>query len=127
MTPSKLIMVSEPKLAFRYGQAAEHPRDGLFLFGPIDDRQHPPQLRYGIIGPAMAVGRFKAWAERARGPLPPADTTKAHHTAWPGFEATFRCQWPVEAMAEILVSREALSEAIHISDRHEAIYRAVSL
>src|ERR1700722_6448099 len=127
MNASKLIRVAEPLLAFRYGQTAEHPRDGLFLFGPIDDRQHPPQLRVGIIGPAMAVARFKAWADRARGPLPPADASKAHHTAWPGFEAAFRCEWPGEAMAEIPVSDDALTKAIHIGDRHEAIYRAVSL
>jgi hypothetical protein len=127
VTATKLIRVAEPQLAFRYGQTAEHPRDGLFLFGPIDDRQHPPQLRYGIIGPALAVARFKAWAERARGPLPPADAGKAHHTAWPGFDAAFRCEWPGEPMAEIVVSSQALSDAIHIGDRHEAIYRTVSL
>jgi hypothetical protein len=127
MTASKLIRIAEPLLAFRYGQTAEHPRDGLFLFGPLDDKQHPRQLRCGIIGPAMAIARFKAWADRARGPLPPADINKAHHTAWPGFEAAFRCEWPVEALAEIPVSNEALTKAIHIGDRHEAIYRAVDL
>ncbi len=127
MTASKLIRIAEPLLAFRYGQTAEHPRDGLFLFGPPDDKQHPRQLRYGIIGPAMAIARFKAWADRARGPLPPADATRAHHTAWPGFEAAFRCEWPSEPLAEIPVSGKALTEAIHIGDRHEAIYRAVDL
>lgn len=127
MTASKLIRIAEPLLAFRYGQTAEHPRDGLFLFGPIEDRQHPPQLRFGIIGPAMAIAHFKAWAARARGPLPPADLNKAHHTAWPGFEAAFRCEWPDEAMAEIPVSGDALTTAIHIGDRHEAIYRTVDL
>jgi hypothetical protein len=127
MTASKLIFIREPLLSFRYGQTAEHPRDGLFLFGPIDDKQHPPQLRCGIIGPALALGRFKAWAQRARGPIPPADAKKAHHTAWPGFEAAFRCEWPAEALAEIPVSAEALTRAIYIGDRHEAIYRAVDL
>lgn len=127
MSPIKLIRIEEPDLAFRYEQTAQHPRDGLFLFGPMDDRQHPLQLRYGIIGPAMAIARFKAWAERARGPLPPKDACKAHHTAWPGFEAAFRCAWPEEAVAEIPVSGDALAKAIRIGDRHEAIYRAVAL
>ena len=127
MSPIKLIRIEEPDLAFRYEQTAQHPRDGLFLFGPMDDRQHPLQLRYGIIGPAMAIARFKAWAERARGPLPPKDASKAHHTAWPGFEAAFRCAWPEEAVAEIPVSGDALAKAIRIGDRHEAIYRAVAL
>jgi hypothetical protein len=127
MTATKLIRVPEPLLAFRYGQKAEHPRDGLFLFGPLDDKQHPPQLRYGIIGPAMAVARFKTWAAQARGPLPPLDASKAHHTAWPGFEAAFRCEWPNEPIAEVLVSGDALTNAIHIGDRHEAIYRTVEL
>ena len=127
MTALKLIRVPEPLLSFRYGQEAEHPRDGLFLFGPLEDKAHPPQLRYGIIGPVMAIARFKAWALRAKGFLPPADAKKAHHTAWPGFEAAFRCDWPDEPMAEILVSSKAIDDAIHIGDRHEAIFRTVSL
>ncbi len=127
MTALKLIQIPEPLLSFRYGQEAEHPRDGLFLFGPLEDKAHPPQLRYGIIGPVMAIARFKAWALRAKGPLPPADAKKAHHTAWPGFEAAFRCDWPDEPMAEVLVSSKAVDDAIHIGDRHEAIFRTVSL
>lgn len=127
MTALKLIRVPEPLLSFRYGQEAEHPRDGLFLFGPLEDKAHPPQLRYGIIGPVMAIARFKAWALRAKGFLPPVDAKKAHHTAWPGFEAAFRCDWPDEPMAEILVSGAAIDDAIHIGDRHEAIFRTVSL
>ncbi len=47
MTALKLIRVPEPLLSFRYSQEAEHPRDGLFLFGPLEDKAHPPQLVTG--------------------------------------------------------------------------------
>lgn len=127
MNHGQLIRVEEPGLSFRHGQTAEHPRDGIFLFGPLDDRSHPTQLRAGIIGHPAGIARFKAWADMVRGPLPPKDGTKAHHTAWPGFEAAFRCEWPTKAMAEIPVDLDALLQAIRIGDRHEAIYRAVAL
>ena len=58
MNATVLISVGEPRLAFRYGQQLEHPKDGLFLFGPLDDRAHPAQLRFGVIGTPSGVARF---------------------------------------------------------------------
>lgn len=34
MSDWRLVHISEPALAFGFGQTAEHPKDGLFLFGP---------------------------------------------------------------------------------------------
>ena len=46
MTDSMLHHIEEPRLAFRYGQELEHPKDGLFLFGPLDDRANPAETAY---------------------------------------------------------------------------------
>jgi hypothetical protein len=88
------------------------------LFFPGDDRQSPPQLRYGIIGPAMVTARFKVWDIRAK-TLPPGDPSTTHHTAYPALEAAFRGEWPDEAMTTILIDDDALTKALHIADRHE--------
>src|SRR5687767_15793921 len=58
----RLIQVPEPTLEFRFGQAAQYPRDGLYLFGPVDATNEPRQVRYGLIGTPDSLRRFKEWA-----------------------------------------------------------------
>lgn len=41
----KLIHLPEPTLAFGHGQTLEHPKDGLFLFGPLEEKS---QQRYEL-------------------------------------------------------------------------------
>lgn len=127
MNMPNLLLVPEPRLAFCYGQQLEHPKDGLFLFGPLDDRAHPAQLRFGLIGTPECIARFHRWSARIRGAIPSPDPTKAHLFGWPGFEAAFRCKWPEEPIAELIVDSEKLSKTIRIEDRTEAIYKAVEL
>ena len=50
MTDSLLQHIEEPRLGFRYSQKLEHPKDGLFLFGPLDERANPAEMRIGVIG-----------------------------------------------------------------------------
>lgn len=127
MTRPALLPVPEPRLTFCYGQELEHPKDGLFLFGPLDDRAHPVQLRFGVIGTRECIERFHRWSVRIRGSIPSPDPAKAHLFDWPGFEAAFRCEWPEKPIAELTVDSEKLSETIRIEDRTEAIYKAVEL
>ena len=44
-----LIRLEEPPLLFKYGQSVEDPRDGLTLFGPLDEGR-PYGVRAGVIG-----------------------------------------------------------------------------
>jgi hypothetical protein len=127
MNAPVLIPVGEPRLAFRYDQQLEHPKDGLFLFGPLDDRAHPAQLRFGVIGTPSGLARFARWSSRIRGFIPSPNPDKAHMFAWPGFEAAFRCKWPEKPIAELSVDADTLSRTIRIADRTEAIYKAVEL
>ena len=59
--------IPEPKLEFAYGQKAEYPRDGLFLFGPCDAEKRPSKTRFGVIGTPEGVKRFAQWSEKMRG------------------------------------------------------------
>lgn len=127
MNVPSLIPVAEPRLAFHYGQELEHPKDGLFLFGPLDDRAHPAQLRFGVIGTPDCIARFYRWSARIQSSIPSPDPSKAHLFGWPGFEAAFRCKWPDTPVAELSVDAEKLSTTIRIEDRTEAIYKVVEL
>lgn len=123
----RLLRLPEPLLRFGHGQVADHPKDGLFLFGPFTDASHPRQLRLGVIGTADGLPRFERWASRMRGYIPAPQDARAHFMAWPGFEAAFACEWPAQPLARLSVDRQTLMDAMHVADRHEAVYRAVEL
>src|SRR5438876_241059 len=64
MSKPRLIHVPEPQLEFRFGQTVDYPRDGLYLFGPVDAAREPRQVRYGVIGTPTSLRRFKEWASQ---------------------------------------------------------------
>jgi hypothetical protein len=55
----ELLKLDEPRLLFQYGQAMEDPRDGLNLFGPLDEGK-PHGIRGGVIGTAAGIAKFTA-------------------------------------------------------------------
>ena len=127
MINSRLQHIEEPRLGFGYGQELEYPKDGLFLFGPLDDKANPAEMRIGIIGTSDGLNCFREWAESIRRYIPPKDPNKSHHASWPGFQAAFGTRWPKEPLVQLTVSKDAIHDAIRITDRHEAIYKTVAL
>jgi hypothetical protein len=53
-----LIYIPEPRLLFRHGQAMEDPRDGLTLFGPLDESK-PYGIKAGVIGTETGIKCFE--------------------------------------------------------------------
>ena len=127
MAALKLMHLPEPLLGFGYQQRLEHPKDGLFLFGPLADEVHPAEMRVGVIGTDCGIERFRTWAKRIRGHIPSINSEAAHHASWPGFEAVFDTKWPERPITEIKVDGVALADAIRIENRHEAISKAVGI
>lgn len=127
MSAGTLVHLSEPLLGFGSGQQMEHPKDGLFLFGPLADNANPAEMRIGIIGTTAGIACFHEWTKRIRGYIPSANADAAHHASWPGFQAAFGTKWPEKALVELTVDEAELAKAIRIENRHEAIYKAVSL
>lgn len=132
--PLPLVHIPEPKLSFNYGQQMEYPRDGLFLYGPVDRADGPDRIRYGVIGTKAGVARLKRWAAEIGGFIrPPAPKSEGrrvapHHVPYPGFSQAFGASWndtPAEVIDEI--DPKKLSEALRIANRHEAIKDAVSM
>ncbi|MCC6611667.1 MAG: hypothetical protein IT515_18595 [Burkholderiales bacterium] len=128
----QLIHVAEPQLEFRYGQKVEHPRDGLYLFGPVDAATAPRAVRYGVIGTPEALRRFKEWASRVSSYIdvpPPGRMSKdieAHHVAFPGFSETFYASWsPSPARTITEIDEADLRRRMNIANRNEAVKAAV--
>src|SRR5437870_761648 len=61
-----VIYLREPALEFAFGQKLEYPRDGLFLFGPVDSKKNFSETRYGVIGTSNGVDRFRRWSATLR-------------------------------------------------------------
>jgi hypothetical protein len=131
-SPLSLMHIDEPLLEFRYDQKLAYPRDGLFLYGPVDGGRSA--IRYGVIGTSQGVERFARWAETikrylaAPSPRPGARAVEPQHIPFPGFASAFNTYWPDKPTKVIQsIDAAAVSRALHIGNRNEAIKTAVDL
>jgi hypothetical protein len=128
MSDWRLIHVPEPALAFGFGQTAEHPKDGLFLFGPPASNQNPARMDVGVIGTPQGIARYEHWVRTIGSTIAPPEKGKEENKMmWPGFQAVFGVPWPVTPFATCVIDGKELSRRIRIADRHEAIFNAVAV
>ena len=132
MTALKLIHIEEPLLEFRFGQKLVYPRDGLFLYGPVDGGR--PEINYGVIGTPAGIALLERWTQSVAGLIPPppprprAKLIEPQHIAFPGFSAAYNSVWPIKPRTVITaIDGNALSDALHIANRYEAIKAAVDI
>ena len=117
---------TEPLLEFGYGQSLDDPKQGLFMFGPLDERR-PSSMRIGVVGTPSGIELYKAWVKAITGFIPAARPDALHQISFPGFEAVFRTPWSVQPVAELPISPNDISKSLRISDRHVGIFETVSL
>lgn len=123
-----LTHIDEPMLSFGFGQQTEHPKDGLFLFGPPASNQNPARMDVGVIGTAEGVRRYESWVKALSSTIATPETGREENKAmWPGFEATFGVSWPPKPFATIIIDGNVLSRRIRSEDRHQAIFEAVNI
>jgi hypothetical protein len=125
MVQDKLLKLQEPMLLFRQGQALEDPRDGLTLFGPLDEGR-PYGIRPGVIGTRVGIDSFRQWLKVIQAPIIPQTFSPAR-PAFPGFEAAFRIPLHVTPVAEIEIAEEDLHAALYLDDGHQRVYGTVEL
>jgi hypothetical protein len=103
----------------------EDPKDGLMLFGPLDEGM-PYGIRAGVIGTKDGIRRFRRWLERIQKPI----FDEPRHPArppFPGFEAVFRIPWNPQPTIEIEVPETDLSGTLRLDDRHQRVYKTVEV
>src|SRR6185436_4254281 len=123
MSRLMLRQVKEPKLRFGHNQALEDPRDGLTLFGPLDEGT-TYGVRPGVIGTPDGIRRFWRWVDAIQRPI---DDRKTSRPPFPGFEAAFNVPFSKKRHFEIAVNERDLIDACHIEDRHQRVHRAARL
>lgn len=120
-----LVHFEEPCLEFGYGQALEDPRDGLTLFGPLDEGK-PYGIRSGVVGTSDGLWRFSRWvAEISRHVR--SDEGDLAHPDFPGFEAVFGVPWSAEPTVAKEVSGAELDQILRLDEGHIRVFRAVDL
>lgn len=127
----KIEFIEEPLLQFGFDQSLDYPRDGLFLYGPVEDGPRVDAIRYGVIGTPEGIEHFKTWSASIQRYIhSPVGTqgVSAYNVPFPGFEQAFRAKWPSEPHCTLsTISKERLSNALRIENRHEAVKSAVDL
>lgn len=135
-----LTRFDEPTLSFGYGEATEDPRDGLTLFGPLDEGK-PYGVRAGAVGSSAAIERLARWIHTIQRPVVSAKVTQweaeskwDHVEAWerarppfPGFEATFGIPWSSAPLVTCEVPDDELRSALFINDPAQRVYKTVEV
>jgi len=123
MARKKLIRLQEPRLLFRHNQALEDPRDGLALFGPVDDSA-VFGVRAAVIGTKEGIKRFGAWVKSIQHPIT-NDPPVRHRPPFPGFQAAFGIPWHPEPVLAIEIREDELTSKLHLSDKYHRIFQTV--
>lgn len=123
--------IAEPLLEFGHGQRMEAPKDGLFLFGPLEGPDGRSQVRIGVVGTDNGVGLSRRWFGRIAHSIP-GKTDKAGNAtlwapAWPGFETTFGIGMPKQAMVELGLTSIEIERCIKKNNRADAVRSTVLL
>src|SRR3974390_3024586 len=125
------IHIPEPLLAFAQGQSLETPKDGLFLFGPVEDSGGRNQVRLGIVGTSAGVGLARLWLKRLAGFIPgrinKIGAPVAWAPAWPGFAECFGVTLPLQGTPELKLDGAAVEAAIKKDNRADAVRSTVMI
>ena len=122
---ASFVRLHEPPLLFKFGQAVEDPRDGLTLFGPLDEGR-PYGVRAGVIGTAAGRARFRKWVERIQSPIS-NDPPRIGRPMFPGFESAFQIPWNTTPAIELDVDTAELGRRVLVADPHQRVYQTVDL
>lgn len=120
-----LIKLNEPGLLFQFGQSMEDPRDGLTLFGPLDEGK-PYGIRAGVIGTKAGIRRYKKWVEKIQGPIS-SSRGRTARPPFPGFEAAFRIPWRPQPPIAIEVPDVELKASLYLDDKYQRVFKTVEV
>jgi hypothetical protein len=131
--PLKAIHIEESELSFGHGQTCDHPKDGLFLYGPHSGPTRTREVSVGVIGTKDGLSYFRTWAIAAGGfaPVPPRKKTDKENrlrlSKFPGLEEAFGIMVSPGEFVQRTVDYTALDDATRTVNQHEAVRKAVDL
>lgn len=134
--PEKTLEVAyirEPNLSFGHGQISDHPKDGLFLYGPHSGPARSKEVSIGVLGTKSGISYFRNWAIRLGGFIaisPPGKMDKEHRlhlSNFPGLEEAFGLLISPGEFVERKIDPKELDDATKTLNQHEAVRKAVDI
>lgn len=129
----EVAYIKEPELTFGFGQTSDHPKDGLFLYGPHSGPVRPKEVSVGVVGTKEGLSYFRNWAIRLGGFVavpPPGKMDKEnrlHLSNFPGLEEAFGILISPGEFVERKIDSQDLDEATRTLNQHEAVRKAVDI
>ena len=127
MSAGRLHYFPEPSLSFGSGQILESAKDGLFLFGPLQEGKIQGALRYGVIGTSDGIKHFAKWRSSVRGFIPSPTEASTQYRPFPGFINVFGVDFPEQPICALPIDAKAIDESLRIGNRQLAIHQTVTL
>lgn len=129
----RVIHIPEPMMEFGNGQTSDHPKDGLFLYGPHEGSRGTRHVSVGVVGTETGIGFFADWARNLLSTVrvpPPGKTEKKnriHLSDFPGLAEAFGISINPDEFVRRVVSAKVIDEATRTLNHHEAVAKAVDL
>jgi len=129
----QVLYVPEPLLEFGHQQTCDHPKDGLFLYGPHKMPGRVKEIRVGAVGTGQGLSFLKEWARKLcrRVDVPPPGKgekqERLHLSNFPGIEEAFGITLNPDDFVEKRIDLKQLDEATRTLNHHEAVRKAVDL
>lgn len=125
-----VVHIEEPLLGFGHGQVCDHPKDGLFLYGPNGALPHVRTISVGVVGTEKGLAYFRDAAAKMSGPIdvpPPGKLEKEvrlHLSNFPGLQETFGIRLDPLGLVERKIALKDLDEVTRSLNHYEAVRKA---
>ena len=125
--------LAEPQLEFAFGQYSPHPKDGLFLYGPLAKAKKTKEIRVGVVGTPEGLAHFRSWSRsllRSVEVPPPGKGEKAdrlHLANFPGLEEAFGISFDPDECSVLSIPLADIDRATRVTNLNEAVDQVASL
>lgn len=119
---NELIYIDEPNILFAHEQKCTDARDGLSLFGPLNQIYG---IKTGVVATKDGLIKFKNYLKQIQEPI--YNYNNATRPMFPGFEAAFNCKWESEDISFKQVTDEEIGKYLFNESTHKRTYDLVTL
>lgn len=118
----ELIYLEEPNILFAHGQKCTDARDGLALFGPLNNLYG---IKSGVVATQDGLKIFKNYLDHIQKPI--YNTNSITRPMFPGFETVFGCKWEAESIVFKEVTNEEIGKFLYNDNTYKRTYDLVTL
>ncbi|NRG17616.1 hypothetical protein HPQ64_07945 [Rhizobiales bacterium] len=131
-TSLAVIHIDEPQLEFGHGQVLDHPKDGLYLYGPNRvPKRH--EISVGLVATKAGEELFRNWLSKAQSQVRVPKRKKReksfrpHLSDFPGLFEAYGISVDADDLTVYNLNTSEIEDRTVIENHHEAVARTVDL